>query len=284
MKINNLDPKKYKRFFAFGCSFTNYAWPTWADIIGQDIPIYQNWGKRGGGNHFILNSIIEANARYKFTSDDLVIVMWTNKEREDRYVNNEWVVASNTGLERIYGKDWVFKFAMDSKGQLIRDLAFINSGQTILKSTGCHWENFLISPITNIDNQLVKDIGYDIKKISIKEKFDYWIKAFDTLCDGGNIDPLLEHKEVIEIYKHVFTDINKSLESRWDLRLTATRNAPNKDSHPTPKEALEFLDKVWPDNSISQQARDYAQYWDTEIYNHTTFDKNLHPTTEFVRF
>ena len=43
MQIQYLDKKKYKRFFAFGCSYTEYFWPTWPDIIGQEIPYYENW-------------------------------------------------------------------------------------------------------------------------------------------------------------------------------------------------------------------------------------------------
>ena len=31
------DWTKYKRFFTFGCSFTCYMWPTWADIISKEM-------------------------------------------------------------------------------------------------------------------------------------------------------------------------------------------------------------------------------------------------------
>ena len=64
MRIQSLDPKKYKRFFAFGCSFTNYYWPTWADIIGQDSNFYENWAQPGAGNHFIFNSIMFSSMVY----------------------------------------------------------------------------------------------------------------------------------------------------------------------------------------------------------------------------
>ena len=110
MQIQNLITQKYKRFFAFGCSFTHYPWPTWADIIGQNIPHYENWGMGGAGNQFIFNSIIECNRRNKFNEDDLVIVMWTSCSREDRYVDNGWLVAATENRETLYGKEWVKKF------------------------------------------------------------------------------------------------------------------------------------------------------------------------------
>ena len=35
----------YNRLFTFGCSYTRYNWPTWADIIADDLQIpFQNWG------------------------------------------------------------------------------------------------------------------------------------------------------------------------------------------------------------------------------------------------
>jgi hypothetical protein len=42
---------KFKRAFLFGCSYTEYKWPTWANILKKDldIPVY-NWGLSGLGN------------------------------------------------------------------------------------------------------------------------------------------------------------------------------------------------------------------------------------------
>jgi hypothetical protein len=70
-------------FFAFGCSFTNYSWPTWADMIGKEFESYENWGKSGGGNQFIFNSLMECVVKNKISKDDTVIIMWTNISRED---------------------------------------------------------------------------------------------------------------------------------------------------------------------------------------------------------
>ena len=35
------------RLFTFGCSFTNYAWPTWADFLGLEFEHFENWGVSG---------------------------------------------------------------------------------------------------------------------------------------------------------------------------------------------------------------------------------------------
>tara|TARA_R110002153_G_scaffold268551_1_gene433395 strand:+ start:1895 stop:2668 length:774 start_codon:yes stop_codon:yes gene_type:complete len=83
----------YKRIFTFGCSFTSFIWTTWSDIIGDDlnIPVF-NWGISGLGNVGIFHRMLECDLKYKFTSDDLIIVNWTSWGREDRVGDrNAWL-------------------------------------------------------------------------------------------------------------------------------------------------------------------------------------------------
>jgi len=131
-----IDFKKYKRLFVFGCSFTSYRWPTWADIVAQEIPDvdFYNFGLCGGGNLLMSVRITEANLRYKFAEDDLIMVMWTTFCREDRYRNNSWMMTGNifTGLHD-YSEEFVRKYA-DPKGYLIRDLAVITQTTAFLKT------------------------------------------------------------------------------------------------------------------------------------------------------
>ena len=46
-----------KRIFTFGCSFTNYLWSTWANILGYEFreAEFYNFGKSGAGNQYIFN-------------------------------------------------------------------------------------------------------------------------------------------------------------------------------------------------------------------------------------
>jgi hypothetical protein len=84
------------RIFAFGCSMTQYVWPTWADIIAQELGyVYQNWGRAGIGNVGIFNRIVECNVRNKINCDDLVLVMWSSFFREDRHNGKNWVSVGN---------------------------------------------------------------------------------------------------------------------------------------------------------------------------------------------
>lgn len=67
-----------KRFFAFGCSYTNYSYATWADLIGVNFKEYYNYGRSGCSNTYIMNRVVEANEIYNFNpKTDHVIVMLT---------------------------------------------------------------------------------------------------------------------------------------------------------------------------------------------------------------
>ena len=89
--MKNLVTIKINRIFTFGCSFTDYAWGTWANILGYEFPDakFYNFGKSGAGNHYIFNTLMQADSSYKFTHEDLVIVQWTNISREDRFLDTE---------------------------------------------------------------------------------------------------------------------------------------------------------------------------------------------------
>jgi len=76
------------RFFAFGCSYTDYNWATWADGMCYDLDLQgwetYNYGNSGMGNEHILNSLVAADLKHKFTDDDVICVLWSSWMREDR--------------------------------------------------------------------------------------------------------------------------------------------------------------------------------------------------------
>ena len=103
-----------KRFFAFGCSFTQYSWITWADIISLKLSNegYEcyNFGNSGTGNQAIHSSLVTANSIYNFTDDDIIMVMWSSWNREDRYTTrkeyvNQFFGAIPNGLTGTWVKD-----------------------------------------------------------------------------------------------------------------------------------------------------------------------------------
>lgn len=101
----------YKRFFSFGCSYTNYIWPTWADIMAYDMNLeYHNYGKAGFGNTAIQCEIIRADIEKHFNHDDLIIIMWSHWNREDRYINGDWKAKGNIFNNDFYDKSFWKKY------------------------------------------------------------------------------------------------------------------------------------------------------------------------------
>lgn len=136
------------RLFAFGCSFTNYDWPTWADIMGRQFDQYFNYGKSGGGNQFIFNSIVEANLNHKFNDTDTIAIMWTNVGREDRYLKKQWLSPGNIYIQHVYDKKFTRKF-IDERGYYIRDLASIWAINQLLEQIKCKFIQFSMVDMTN---------------------------------------------------------------------------------------------------------------------------------------
>lgn len=101
--------QNFSRFFAVGCSYTNFYWPTWADIIAHDLQIeYQNWGLSGAGNVAIQHRLINADVINRFTDTDLIIVNWTSWNREDRY-HHDWLCGGNIYNNPFYDRAFIKK-------------------------------------------------------------------------------------------------------------------------------------------------------------------------------
>lgn len=256
MKINNLNPEKYMRFFAFGCSFTNYKWLTWADIIGNDIAVYENWAQPSAGNHFIFNSFIEADTRYNFTKDDLIIIFWSTKEREDRYLNNQWIHDTAATIQDTYGTDWVKEFYLDSRSYLIRDLAYMKATQSLLESKECDWANLSWYEFFNNSTLREKFENTNNKDLLLTEWRDKSKQVYKT----NTVPDFFDDQDVIKLYQDVFNNID-GVYKWFDAEYIKNRTAPDDDVHPTPREALMFLDWVWPNNTISDNSRQYAKEW-----------------------
>lgn len=138
-KYKDIDYSKYKRVFMFGCSFTKYEWPTWANIIGFEMPnaVQYNFGQSGGGNLFISERIIAANQRYKFDQDDLILIMWSTHCREDRYIETGWETPGNIFSQDFYPKNFAKEYGC-VRGYMVRDLALMTTIKHTLTLLPCH--------------------------------------------------------------------------------------------------------------------------------------------------
>jgi hypothetical protein len=77
---------------------------------------------------------------------------------------------------------------------------------------------------------------------------------------------------VLTCYKDVFLKIEPSVFNiLQDTKEYRSRGRPNNgDGHPTPAEILKYLDLVFPNNTISSAAREYAVSFEEQIWSQKT--------------
>jgi hypothetical protein len=122
-----------KRIFTFGCSLTRYSWPTWANIMFYDIkiPLY-NCAVSGIGNVGIFHRLVECDLKYKFTEDDLILILWSSWNREDRYINGIWQAHGNVFNNDFYDENFIKKY-WSIENNIIKNATAIISANKIYK-------------------------------------------------------------------------------------------------------------------------------------------------------
>lgn len=227
----------YKRFFAFGCSFTDYRWPTWADIIGKEFPgNYYNYGGGGASNPMIARSISEADLIYKLNKEDLIIIVWSDVCREERFVGH----IAGTGSV-LYDLAVLNSPFLDQLPLVYykRDMTCIHMASKFLDSIGLTYYMFSTVPLNktegsnpiNIDNN-TKTVLFPVAE-KIKQNY------LDTVYNGNWLSqPAVSMKYQGKIIR---------------------------DAHPTPSLHLKFLNTVFSELELSSSTLDYVKYYDNVL-------------------
>lgn len=77
------------RCFAFGCSFTNWFYPTWADYIGYNFDEFYNFAQGGTSNTTQFQRFIEVDNLYKFRKEDVILFGLTSLNRYNFFLENQ---------------------------------------------------------------------------------------------------------------------------------------------------------------------------------------------------
>lgn len=267
------------RLFTFGCSYTKYKWPTWADILAREYEYFENWGQSGAGNHYIFNSLVECNQRHKFTANDTVMIMWSSIAREDRYVGQTWVTPGNIYSQETYDKEFVKNFA-DNRGYLIRDLAFIQSTKLILDSIGCKYQFFAMVPIVNISEfattltvkqdvdclNLYKDVIGQIRTSVWELIFDRKWSSRPRYADKDAYNNVAgaDWPTFDDYIRNDYSKLTEKIKGeiiKWKLSNTGPWGMNIYDQHPIPNLHMEYLEK----NGITLS--DSTKQWTNEVNN-----------------
>lgn len=246
-----------RRLFAFGCSFTAYEWPTWADILSRQFDYFENWGRAGAGNQFICNSVAEADARHNFNHNDTIIIMWSSMMREDRYRSDGWLTPGNfLGAGKEFYNEEFYNNFICAKGCYIRDLASMHLVHELLKFKKCKY-HFLSMIDINFPSDMYSK--YFLEKLKLQKE-------------------LLEIVGPLKIYNKVLSEIKPSVHKvifnyDWQSRKlymakSSKTGEPHRiDSHPLPIEHLEYIQKVLPEYKINEETIKWTQQITDEICN-----------------
>ena len=272
--MRKLIEEKPKRLFAFGCSFTEYKWATWANILGYEFDCeFHNFGKSGAGNSYIANQITQANNYFKFNKDDLVIVSWTNISREDRWSSTKgWVTPGNIYSQQDYDKNFVRNWANDIHFAL-RDFSNIDLIKKYLDDvTNYHFIS--MCDITKQINQwegASKQSNQQIESIIelYKDSLELILPSFYDVLWNGNIDKKWK-KDWREIHPH-FSDGHptilehyKYLNSVFDYDFSDRTKQAVENLH---CKWIEYIRKGYKNTRRSCGLHDMPNKWTDGIYN-----------------
>lgn len=234
-----------KRIFAFGCSVTAYRWPTWADIIGKSYHNkgyeYYNFANSGSGNEYILNSLFLADTKFKFTPDDIIIIMWSSWNREDRYiVDYNWT----PGLRGQWTKEGnILTAVMDSPRYDPSFLKYWSLEHDISKNITAIKSARKCFNITHDDHIPPYEQSENASKNNNADVGDRIFEAYTTKWDTSKDSN----------YFHIFEKLRPNPDSRLDIFIRL-------DGHPLPSEALAYVQQ-FTDFDIDDDTVEWVNEW-----------------------
>ena len=168
------------RLFVLGCSFSSYAWPTWADIIGCNYDVYENWAHPGLGNKALLERLSEIIISKNLSKNDTVIIQWTSHLRNDWHstipkhnTDVGWKTSGsifNSINHKLYNDNWINTF-WDEKSYVMHTLNYINLAQQTLENIGCEWLMTSMGNIHKLNSDYPSDDNVSAEKNNSYEQF-----------------------------------------------------------------------------------------------------------------
>lgn len=207
-----------KRLFVVGCSFTQYYWPTWADILGREYDHFENWAQPGLGNRAIMERLTELVMSNTITKNDTIIVQWSEIHRYDvhhrmpmrisrPHTGDGWNSHGNIFQHPGFTKEWIFDNWKEFS-YTYHSYNFIKLGKTLLESLPC------ISLMTSF-NDLSEEARLD-------NELAMYLPIFENM-----LPPMKEFTSKLEFEKPQLVDA-----------VTHNRFV---DEHPTPLAHLAYL-------------------------------------------
>lgn len=213
----------YNRIFAFGCSYTHFLWPTWANIIEDDLNISaQNWGLSGIGNVGIFHKILECDLKNKFTDKDLILVNWSSWSREDR-VNSlgDWQAGGNVFNNHFYDKRFIKQHWTETNDIVKNSTAIISANKMFNINYQSHMIDYEGDTEYGETRYNFSNYKFYLDSMPKKNIFDTSCNTrFNNLINDLHPDVLCHLDHVKTIYK----DLNLTLKTSTAEKYTRLQN------------------------------------------------------------
>ena len=299
------------RLFTFGCSFTLYNWPTWADLLGLQYSEAYNWGCPGLGNRGILERLFECDARMNFKPSDTIIIQWSSYLRHDYMRTNtnssnnlsSWKTLGSIFSKNntnVFDRNWLNKF-WEERVYVIHTLNAIVGAIGFLEGKGCKWGMTSMNDLSSVSNKILEENEYgeyqdpkiDLPKFwAVDQNLDFYKTKIWETNKHKWIDPITEVMHECPEYNAEFNFDPKEK----DIGITFHVNSKGKwqESHPSImqhaiwllslKEYLQLNTKLTPEQinfvnlftKLQETAKNYKDF--EEKVNNTLWGKTIRIT------
>jgi len=235
------------RLITFGCSFTSYHWPTYADYIGLHFDSHFNYANTGSGNKRIFNLVTRHLG--SITKDDFVIIQWSGIERDDKILPETHDLKNTYTKERFNSTEWYSNGSVYELNGLFNEnykknyfslveqyemlISYSWSLKFALDHIGCRYKFiFMLNPFIRHDTQnlLGEPLGVYYNKVDIRQEHidEFKLSKNYDLCRKELFDDL-------KIEKESLTELQwrMEMESAYNWYVDSVTGGFHKDYHPT---------------------------------------------------
>lgn len=173
------------KLLTFGCSYTNYYWPTWSDMLGYQFDDYQNWAISGLGNNAIMQRLNEAVTSTNLEKDDIVVVQFTDFNRLDLHSIGilpfgNWRAGGNIWMKSVE-EPWI-KQTWNEDSYMYMNHNYISMAITLLNSLPCKWA---VTSSVDVPRLLQSKDFVHNKKI-----YETWVEPIQNYADRVQSPPV----------------------------------------------------------------------------------------------
>lgn len=230
-----------KRLFAFGDSFTQYAWPMWPEILGQDFDHTENHGHPGSGNFFIFFRLVRAISEKQINKDDTVIIQWSSPSRFDYLIDGMWATRGDTSAD-IFRTNKDIEHLNDDSISALKQLTYMNVAAKMLTDAGCRWRFAFLTHYAKVHTDThYEEFGINLSSWAIRREYDYLRRNLKQY----------EHNFISEDFATYFHFKYRTSKRRY-LSCKTYNGDSFIDSHPIPLDSFSWI-------------RDCVQFTDVDL-------------------